>query len=353
LGDSQGALIFIEALFLDYPEHAEVNYGLGYALFNTQKYKEAANYFDRAIDLNPRLAEAWNNRAAIYQFIEKDAAKARQFYEKAIDLAGQTGNRRVLEIAKENLSHIPKEEVLTPVRIPLTLEQFLDRFVTAVEKQDDKAIRELVMGQQRNCKQAMDWLLEKALKASVQGLENEENAAYLLAQLLEKNYGKAFNDLTLKEKKESFDRLGKEERHLLIKSETLLEQGLAYEQESSFNEAVERYKEALAGFKELDSGRKTGIAHAYLGDVYGKLQQYSLAQNAYTDALPYFDPVEDAEDMARIRASLGQACFKAESYNCALANMEESLKIYRQLRDEEAIHSIEKNIATTREKLRD
>jgi len=353
LGDSQGALIFIEALFLDYPERAEVNYGLGYALFNTQKYKEAAHYFDQAIALKPNLAEAWNNRAAIYQFVEKDAAKARQFYEKAIELAGQTGNQRVIEIAKENLSHIPKEEILTPVTTSLTLEQFLNRFVTAVEEQDDKAIRELVMGQQLNCELAMDWLLEEALKASVQGQKDEENKALLLAKLLDKSYGKAFDDPTLKEKKESFDQFSKEDRHLLVKSEALLEEGLALEQKNAFSEAAARYNEALAGFKKLNRKENIGITYAYIGDIYSKMQQYDSAQRAYVKALPYFDQATNLEYKARLLASLGQACFKAENFNCALDNMEQSLKIYRQLKNESAAQQLKKNIATTKEKLRD
>lgn len=353
LGDSQGALIFIEALFLDYPEKAEVNYGLGYALFNSRKFEQAALYFDRAIELNHRLAEAWNNRAAIYQFIEKDDAKARQFYEKAIELAGQTGNRRVLEIAQKNLSHIPKEEVLTPVTISLTLEQFLNRFVAAVDEQDDKAIRELVMGQRRNCEQAMDWLLEEALKTSEQGLKDSENTAYLLAQLLEKNYAKAFNDPTLKEKKESFERLQKEDRHLLAKSEALLQEGLAYEQKNALNEAVQRYNEALDGFKKLNWKNKVGITCVYIGDIYSKMQQHSSAQKAYAEALPHFGQATNSAYKARILASLGQACFKAEKFNCALDNMEASLKIYQQLKHVDAAQKLEKNIAATKDKLRD
>ncbi len=182
LGDSQGAFIFMETLFLDYPNHAEVNYGLGYALFNNQKYEKAAHYFDRAIELKPDLSEAWNNRAAIYQFIEKDAGKARQHYERAIDLAEKTNNHRVLKIAQENLSHLPQEKVVIPVSEVLTLEQFLNRFVRAVDLQDDKAIRELVMGQKQNCERAMDWLLDETLKASVQGVQDENNAALLMAQ---------------------------------------------------------------------------------------------------------------------------------------------------------------------------
>ena len=66
LGDPQGAVVFMESIFLENPETAEVCYGLGYSLYNTKKYETAKNYFEKAIELKPDFASAWNNCAAIY-----------------------------------------------------------------------------------------------------------------------------------------------------------------------------------------------------------------------------------------------------------------------------------------------
>jgi len=79
MGDVQGATIFIESIYLDNPENAVVNYAMGYALYHQNKYDTSAIFFDKAIQLDPNLAEAWNNRAAIYQFVEKNDDDARQY----------------------------------------------------------------------------------------------------------------------------------------------------------------------------------------------------------------------------------------------------------------------------------
>ncbi len=97
LGDSQGAVVFIESLFLENPESAEVCYSLGYALYYTKKYNDAKIYFDKAIRLNPDLAAAWNNLAAIYHFISHEYENARAYYEKAIEISMRTGNDWVLK----------------------------------------------------------------------------------------------------------------------------------------------------------------------------------------------------------------------------------------------------------------
>ena len=167
LGDTLGAAAFIESLFLEYPEDAAVNYGMGYVQFNLKNYQTSAGHFDKALQLNPGLAEAWNNRAAIYQFFEQDYDKARTYYQKAITVSQRSGNHRVLSIAQQNIARLPTKEVLQPTTEFLTLEAFLNRLMAAIEVSDKKTIRRLVAGQQQNCEQGMDWLLEQAIRASV------------------------------------------------------------------------------------------------------------------------------------------------------------------------------------------
>ena len=122
------------------------------------------------------------------------------------------------------------------------------------------------------------------------------------------------------------------------------------EEQHIYDEASKHYEKALAGFKALKVGRKTGIACVYLGDVNDKLQRYAAAQKAYADALPYFDKPADAAYKARILASLGQTCFKAEDYKSALEYMEQSLEMYRQLKQDDEVQKLEKNIEIVQSK---
>ena len=98
---------------------------MGYSLYHQKKYDASAIFFDKAIQLNPNLAEAWNNRAAIYQFVDKKYDSARQYYHKAISLSERANNHRVLDIARKNISSLPPpKEILVLVIDTLTLEGF-------------------------------------------------------------------------------------------------------------------------------------------------------------------------------------------------------------------------------------
>jgi len=206
LGDLEGGSAFIESLYLEEPDNAGINYGMGYALYKQKNYQTAAVYFERAIKLDPDLAEAWNNMAVIYHFVERDYNKARQYYQKAIVLGQRVHNQRVVDIAQKNLAHLPKDEVITPVTETLTLEDFLNRFIALVEKGDEAKLQGLVLGQKDNCIKAMDWLMEQAEKAHSQGNKKEEKTAVTLAQILADQYSKSYKSDMLLAKLEKYQR---------------------------------------------------------------------------------------------------------------------------------------------------
>ena len=184
MGNPQGALKYMDSLFLEKPDSAEVHYGMGCALYGLQKYDDAAKYFDKAIKIKPDLAAAWNNRGSIYHFVARDYAQARQYYEKAIEIGTRTGNAAVVKIARENIANLPREEDLKP----LTLEEFLNIFIARADESDAAGVRWLVFGQKANCQPAMDWLLEQALHAASQDAYDEEKTAVALAALLAADY---------------------------------------------------------------------------------------------------------------------------------------------------------------------
>ena len=170
-------------------------------------------YFDKAIQLDPNLAEAWNNRAAIYQFIEKNYDIARQYYNTAISLSKQANNRRVLNIARKNLSSLPPtEEILVPVTDTLTIEEYLNRFITAVDVNNEKQLRELVFGQKENSEKAMEWLIDQAMLANTQGTAEDEKAAVLLGKLLARLYQDGHKSDLLNLKLQKYQELSEENK---------------------------------------------------------------------------------------------------------------------------------------------
>jgi len=206
LGDLEGGAAFIESLYLEDPDNAGINYGLGYALYQQKDYQTATGYFDRAIKLDPGLAEAWNNRAVIYHFVERDYEEARRYYEKAVILAEKAGNQKVKDIAQKNLAHLPKKKKITPVTEALSLEEFLNRFVSLVEKGDKTKLQGLVLGQKENSIKAMDWLMEQAEKAQDRGDKKSEKTALTLGKILTSQYATCFESDMLSEKLEEYQR---------------------------------------------------------------------------------------------------------------------------------------------------
>ena len=206
LGDLEGGSAFIESLYLEEPENAGINYGLGYALYQQKDYQTAAVYFERALKLDPDMAEAWNNLAVIYHFVERDYEKARHYYEEAIVLGQRAHNQRVVDIAQKNLAHLPQKEVISPITETLSLEDFINRFIALVEEGDTTKLQGLVLGQKENCIKAMDWLMEQAEKANNQGDNKSEKNAVALAQILANQYAKAYKSDVLLEKLEKHPR---------------------------------------------------------------------------------------------------------------------------------------------------
>ena len=352
LGDPQGAVIFIESLFFENPESAEVCYGLGYALYSVKKYNESRIYFEKAIKLNPNLAEAWNNCAAIYHFVLHDYDTAREYYAKAISISERTDNDRVLKIAQENLAHLPQKDMIQPIKEALSLEEFVNRFITSVDQKDEKGIKGLVLAQKENCEKAMDWLLGEALKAFAEE-KKDEKTTILLAKLLEKEYRESFRSSILKTKLDAYLSLSDENKLLRIKGETLLKEGLIKEKNGEYSDALINYKKALSAFQKINDKSNTGLSYGYLGDVYLKMKNFSLARKAYADALSFFAETGEGERKALVLSSLGKTCFESGNYKDALGFLEQSLATYRLLKDEASERKIQKNIEFVMAKIKE
>lgn len=344
LGDPQGAVILMESLFLENQERAGVCYGLGYSLYNVKKYNQAMRYFKKAVKLDQDLAAAWNNCGVIYHFITPDYEKARQYYEKAISISQRTGNAWVLEIAKKNLAHLPTPEELKPVTEKLTLEQFINGFISRVDENDERGIRQLVLGQKKNSEQAMDWLLGEAMRSCVEENKNDENRTILLARLLEKEYRSSFKSLFLQNKLDTYNNLVDKKKKKIVEGEELIKEGLKNEQNGIYREAQNRYKEALLCFESIKDKNRAGLAHVYIGDVYRKMNKYSLARESYIIGLTYFIETGEEERKASVLSSLGTTCFLLGEYSDALDFYKRSLTIYRSLKDKEAEKKIKSNM---------
>ncbi len=352
LGDKQGAVVFLESLFLEYPDSPEIYYGLGYALYTTEKYERARTYFEKAIELKPDMAEAWNNCAAIYHFITRDYTKAKKYYERAIALSSKSGNERVLNIARKNLANLPRPEEIKPLQQELSLEEFLNLFIARVDEKNERAVGLLVLGQQENSEHAMEWFLGEALKAAATDSIAEEEKAVLLARVLEKHYRKSFSSDALHNRLAEYSGLDAAKKKDLYQGESLLNGGVEMEERGSFDAALQRYEAARQCFERIgDTGRK-GLALLYQGDVYRRLKKYHEAGKAYSEALTGFIALRDDPQRALALSSLGITYSLMGEYEDGLDFLKRSLSIYNQLHDDVSAKKVQQNITMLEQRIK-
>ena len=80
----ESALEFEKALKIN-PKLAEGYYGLGYVYTSTKNYPEAITYFNKALEVSPNYAEAYVGSAYIYSILG-DYDKAIEYYQKALKI---------------------------------------------------------------------------------------------------------------------------------------------------------------------------------------------------------------------------------------------------------------------------
>nr|2AVP_A Chain A, synthetic consensus TPR protein [Methanothrix harundinacea 6Ac] len=64
---------------------AEAWYNLGNAYYKQGDYDEAIEYYQKALELDPRSAEAWYNLGNAY-YKQGDYDEAIEYYQKALEL---------------------------------------------------------------------------------------------------------------------------------------------------------------------------------------------------------------------------------------------------------------------------
>ncbi|MEI6126642.1 MAG: tetratricopeptide repeat protein [Pseudomonadota bacterium] len=341
LGNPQGAVKFMDSLFIEHPQSAELHYGLGYALYSAGKYEDAGNYFDKALQLKPDLAAAWNNRAAIYHFITRDYKRARQYYEKAIEISSRAGNTWVLDVAKKNLANLPAEEDVKP----LTLEAFLNTFIARADANDAQGVRQLVLGQKKNGEQALEWFLNQAMMAYAEDKKDEEKTTVALATLLVTEYAAVYKSDSLRKRLQAYTGMDDAKKKKMAGGETLLNAGMEKEQQGLYEDAGRKYKEALACFESMGDKSKAGLIFLYLGDVGRAVKRYPEARKAYSDALTCFLEIKDERQKALALSSLGITCSLLGEQSDALDFLRRSLNIYAVLKDEEALKKVKDAMA--------
>ena len=87
------------------PDYAEAYNNRGIANRILECHSEAIADYNRAIELKPDFAEAYNNRGVAYDSLG-DKEKARRDFLKAKELAEQSGDKQLLDLSDKKLSEL-------------------------------------------------------------------------------------------------------------------------------------------------------------------------------------------------------------------------------------------------------
>ncbi len=109
---------FNAALAID-PKDSDSNVGLGRAKIGDEKYDDAIKYFDKALELDPRSAYAFHNRAYTF-FLKNDFEAAIQDYDRSIAIDPSAG--RFLDRGNAYYGKGAKTEALEDFNRALDLE---------------------------------------------------------------------------------------------------------------------------------------------------------------------------------------------------------------------------------------
>ncbi|MFC1523452.1 tetratricopeptide repeat protein [Thermodesulfobacteriota bacterium] len=341
-GDLQGGIIAMESLFLEYPNKAEVHYGLGYGYFMAKKYDRALEHFHKSLVLKPDFAESLNNCAVIYHTVKSDIEKAREYYDRAVTVSERTGNKKVQGLAEKNLALLPPR--LVPFTGFLTLEEFINRIVAGLDGDSLKGTRELIMGQRQNSQQAMEWFITQAMQARVAGQQNEEETVLVLADFLAREFKVSFDSDQLTKRLQQFHLLSTPDMRKLMHGETLVEQGRVYHEQERYQAAQESFRAAARLFAEVDDQKRAGRAWLYLGDTYLKGGLYREAWETLDKAVALAATTGEKDNQALGLTFLGIACARLIEYDRAVEYFIRAAEMYRVLGDEGAAHQASENI---------
>ncbi len=225
----------------------------GNTFFNTGRYMEALNAFDRAIRIDPMFADAYEGRGSVLYLLERHA-EALASYQQAIDLDPQFAQAY---FGKGNVLYSLKrlDEALTCQEQALTQDPnltdaslskanvlyYLKRFTEALVVYEEVARRD------PSCARAYDgmgWALRQLLR------REEALAAYKRSIELDSNNPSSYNGM----------------------GRTLYRVG--------------RYQEALPFFEQaLQCDTTIALIYEFRGDTFYALQQYSEALVDYNRAI--------------------------------------------------------------------
>ncbi len=109
----------------------------------------------------------------------------------------------------------------------------------------------------------------------------------------------------------------------------LFKQGIQQYKDSSFQEAIESWKQALACYQELQDLKRQGKTLVNIGTAYFSLKNYDRAIEAWQQALSLFQYLKDLDRQKIILRKIGDAYYRLNKYDQVIEIWQQALKLYQ------------------------
>jgi tetratricopeptide (TPR) repeat protein len=201
----------------------------------------------------------------------------------------------------------------------ISLKQFADEFVTAMQARDVDKIRQLLVANPNTAEQFQQVLARAG----------EDNLAGLL--------GKLRQSLSGGDRNSTLDRLQEEG-------------GKAYNI-SDYPTALEKLQAGLEKARELGNKRYISQFLGNIGLVYGDLGQYQKALSYYQQALEIKREIGDKRGIGNNLSNIGAVYLNLGQHQKALAYFQQALEIHREISDKHGIGNNLTNIGVVYDSL--
>ena len=308
--------------------------GIGVTYYRMGRFDRAREEIEKAIKIaeeehSERIAQLYGTLALILRD-SGEYDEAASYYEKAIPLFEETGDKKMLSAIYQNLaglylSRSNYEEALSLYEKSLDLAIQSDRLNISADIRFSMGHIYDILGKrdlsEQSYKEALE--IEKHLK------DRDGQARILL------NLGGLFiNTGKLKEAEESLKeslKVSEEVGNVEYRGRANLNLGILHSSRGELEKSLSRYQEALEDFREIHSISQVNTALANIAEIYELRAELDSSEDNYNKALKGAEELSDLYTEAYIRIKLGRIRLWRGDFPGACEQFNRALDIARKI----------------------
>lgn len=234
---------------------------------------------------------------------------------------------------------------------PLSPEEFLSSYLSALQNQDQNRMQELIKDNLAVVPLAVNALLEQNIQLELSGKPDKAKESLLQASQIASDYQTIFNDSILSKQVALYQEWSLEDKQKKVSADTLFSEGEKAYYQGVYPEALNKWEGALKLYKEIRNQSREGASLGNLGRVYTSTGQYETALDFYQQALVIYKEIGNRVEEGIMLTNLAAIYGNQGQYEKALDFYQEALGIHTEIGNQEGIWLSNLGIARSLEAL--